>query len=175
MELPSLRGDSIEVSVQTALVAHRGLLVGGPSVRGSAVYAAAFLPERKIVLEAALLAAPAAFRSILIHELFHFVWRRLSNAARCDFNGLLLQEREKRARGELGESSGVGKALLERAGSSGCARIWRDYVCESFCDTAAWVYRRAEDSGGVCTLAKRWRNRRRAWFEAAAGRGPWKC
>jgi hypothetical protein len=42
-------------------------------------------------------------------------------------------------------------------------RQWREYVCESFCDTAAWLY------GGLrthdeFTLSPRFRRRRAAWF-----------
>ena len=45
-------------------------------------------------------------------------------------------------------------------------RSWhrREYCCESFCDTAAWIYsgvRRHEEF----TLAGRWRTGRRKWFE----------
>jgi hypothetical protein len=49
-------------------------------------------------------------------------------------------------------------------------RAWRDYVCESFCDTAAWLYSGVRRHPEF-TLAPRFRERRAAWFEAAfAGR-----
>ena len=45
-------------------------------------------------------------------------------------------------------------------------RPWREYLCESFCDTAAWLYgdvRKHEEF----TLAARFRQRRAGWFKAA--------
>lgn len=135
------------------------------------MYAAAFLRERNIILEAALLSNASAFRLILVHELFHFVWPRLANGVRKSFSGMLLDERNRGARGELGESSGVRKELFRLNGNP---RLWREYVCESFCDTAAWLY-----AGVIAdrsfTLRPRWQERRKLWFEAAATSGPWKC
>jgi len=90
-----------------------------------------------------------------VHEIFHFVWVRLANATRASFAALLTEELRGRARGELGESAAVRKEL---------DRDSRDYVCESFCDTAAWLYSSRGQSPKV-TLAKRWRTRRRLWFE----------
>lgn len=143
----------------------------GGSPAGTAVYAAAFLRERKIILEEALLSNPPAFRLILLHELFHFVWLRLGNNARRAFSGLLLEERQRGARGELGESSAVKKQLLTKGAGDW---LWRDYVCESFCDTAAWRYAGVDESDDF-QLSRCWRKRREAWFEAAEQRGPWKC
>jgi hypothetical protein len=111
---------------------------------------------------------------ILIHELFHFVWMRLGNGARAEFTDVLLKEWKHGARGELGESSAVRKQLVREGAVTRKARPWRDYVCESFCDTAAWLYAAASDNG-VFTLRKRWREGRKAWFEAAANRGVWNC
>ena len=112
-----------------------------------------------------------AFRLILLHELFHFVWLRLGNSARRDFGSILRDERQRGARGELGESSEVKKQLLSCHASDSA---WRDYVCESFCDTAAWLYAGVAESD-IFQLGKRWRNGRQAWFEAAERRGEWKC
>ena len=156
-------------------MAHRGRLVSAGS-SGSAVYAAAFLRERKIILESGLLSDPHTFPLILVHELFHFVWLRLGNSVRREFSCLLLDERSKGARGELGESSGVQKALVNG--------VWRDYVCESFCDTAAWFYigepyagslYAGREGNALFTLRKRWRERRKNWFRATAAHRPWKC
>ena len=169
--LPALKGKPISISVRKTLVAHRGRLVSANARAGSEVYAAAFLRKRQIVLEAGLLSNEPAFRMILIHELFHFVWPRLGNSARQEFKNILFEEQKKGARGELGESSSVKKELI-RAGGSGA--LWRDYVCESFCDTAAWLYSGTNEDA-LFTLKRRWRERRQRWFEAAARNGGWKC
>jgi len=108
-------------------------------------------------------------RLIVVHEIFHFVWPRLSNSQRKAFADLLFCELESRAHGELGESAGVQKELLaSRDGDLANSREWRDYVCEGFCDTAAWIYAgvRTHD---CFTLARRWRERRKLWFREAMG------
>ena len=46
------------------------------------------------------------------------------------------------------------------------AARWRDYLCESFCDTAAWIYSGVRRHPEY-TLAARHRNRRAEWFRAA--------
>jgi hypothetical protein len=126
---------------------------------GQEVHAATFIRQRRVVLDRALLATRAELGRILIHELFHFAWVRLSNAQRRGYAAAIEDELEARARGELGWSAEMRKrALQSRAG-----REWREYVCESFCDTAAWLY------SGVTrheefTLAPRFRARRAAWF-----------
>lgn len=106
------------------------------------------------MLETALLEQPRKLRLILIHEIFHFVWTRLGNALRRSFAGILERERQGSARGELGESAGTKKA----------SDSWKVYVCESFCDTAAWMYAGVNKTPEF-TLAAGWRNKRRAWFE----------
>ena len=133
---------------------------------GQEVHAATFIRQRRIVLDRALLASRAELGRILVHELFHFVWVRLSNAQRHGYAAAIENELEARARGELGWSAEMRKrALASRAG-----RAWREYVCESFCDTAAWLYsgvRRHQEF----TLAPRFRERRAAWFAAAFAGG----
>ncbi len=104
-------------------------------------------------------------RLIVVHEIFHFVWTRLSNRLRKEFTDLLLIEVARGARGELGESAGVKKSLLEAPNERSCnSRVWRDYVCESFCDTAAWLYAGVQRDESF-TLANRWRRRRARWFQ----------
>jgi hypothetical protein len=122
------------------------------------VHAATFIRRREIVLETQLTRKPGPLRLITVHEIFHFVWARLGNSARRSYAALLKAEVAAHARGELGESSVLKK-------SRACTR---DYICESFCDTAAWLYAGVRRSGHF-TLAARWRERRRAWFEAALG------
>ena len=46
-------------------------------------------------------------------------------------------------------------------GTSG--RRWREYLCESFCDTAAWLYS-GLPSHEEFTLAPRFRRPRARWF-----------
>jgi hypothetical protein len=129
------------------------------------VYAATFIRKRQIVLDQELQRQPRELRRILVHELFHFAWVRLGNPARDSFERLLVRERKKRARGELGWSAEMRKS---RAGVRKVNK-WRDYACESFCDTAAWLYsglRRHPEF----TLAKRHRKLRAEWFHATFGR-----
>jgi hypothetical protein len=147
------------LSFQSELTSHRGSLLSGQPLRGTAVYAASFIRERRIVLEEKLLRQKRLFRLILVHELFHFVWARLGNEKRNGFSQLLATEYKARARGELGESAQVRKDLLK------ITDCWRDYVCESFCDTAAWLYAGVRKHESF-TLAKRWQVRRTAWFSS---------
>lgn len=93
-----------------------------------------------------------------MHELFHFIWPRLSNSLRHDYQCLLRGELEAGAKGELGESAAVRKtAFLAR---SNC---WKEYACESFCDTAGWLYARVPRFEEF-RLARRWKAERLHWF-----------
>ena len=166
--LPQLSGGPICISSKAKLAANRGKLLFAYFEYGTPVYAASFIRRREIVLERDLFAAGRTLRLIVVHEVFHFVWARLSNRARREFADLLLYEIGHRARGELGESAGVKKNLLTAPEQSYNARLWRDYVCESFCDTAAWFYSGVKHHKSF-TLANRWRKRRQAWFQAAVG------
>jgi len=158
--LPALTGGPIYVRALPQLTAHCGKLLSAQVKRGTPVHAASFIRRREIVFETELLSKPA-LRLIVVHEVFHFVWARLSNAARASFTALLAEELRGKARGELGESAAVKK---ESAGGF----LTRDYVCESFCDTAAWLYAPRSKRNG--TLGQRWRVRREAWFaETFAG------
>jgi hypothetical protein len=121
-------------------------------------------------LETELLSRPHLLRLIVLHELFHFVWARLGNRRRQEFAEVLDRELQGRARGELGESSEVQKERFLRSGSSRNSPAWRDYVCESFCDTAAWLYS-GRRRNSECRLAVRWRDRRECWFCAAFATG----
>jgi hypothetical protein len=129
-----------------------------------------------MVLDLELLEHESALRGILIHELFHFVWVRAGNPARRNFAALLEAESRAHARGELGESSEAHKqiwladprsnALRSRprlATRQTASRAWREYVCESFCDTGAWLL--CPDAPWPVSLSDRWRRKRRQWFE----------
>ena len=120
--------------------------------------AGSFLRKREIVLDAELLENGVERARILVHELFHFVWLRLGNGDRQSWSRVLEAERDARARGELGWSS----EWRKREAPGG--RLWREYACESFCDTAAWIYAQIDDHDEF-TLAERWRRKRRSWFK----------
>jgi hypothetical protein len=134
--------------------------------RYGASHAGAMLRDRRILIDC----APAEFPRIFVHEVFHFVWLRTGNAARRSFEQLLASEIEGAASGELGWSAELRKGKLTAADRGHRTRRWREYCCESFCDTAAWLY------SGVArhdefTLAKRCRKFRRQWFARTLGAG----
>lgn len=158
--MPPLDGAPVKLEWGTDLHAWRGRLVTG---RGQAVHAAAFLRERRLVLDRGL---GKDLGRILIHELFHWVWLRLGNPARRSWESLLAVEMAARARGELGWSAEWRKAELRDRGK----RRWREYLCESFCDTAAWLYAGVDDHEEY-TLAARRRAARGTWFEELVARG----
>jgi len=116
------------------------------------------------VLDSDLERTPRHLARILVHELFHFVWLRLSNSARHRYEELLRSERERRVRGELGWSAEWRKQELTAQDSQLRTRRWREYVCESFCDTAGYLY-----SGigryNEGTLSAAARRTRRRWFD----------
>ena len=149
--LPALTGGPIRI--QTA----RGLR----DAHGS-VHAGAFLRQRRIAFDC----TRAEFPRIFAHEVAHFIWLRLGNPVRLSYENLLRAELDSRARGELGWSSEWRKAALTATDIGSRTGRWRQYCCESFCDTAAWQY------SGVrwhkeFTLAARYRVRRRLWLAEA--------
>jgi hypothetical protein len=156
--LPGLTGSPLFVRALPRLSAHRGKLLSGQAKRGIPVHAASFIRRREIVLESELLTKDN-LPLIFVHEIFHFVWVRLGNGLRTSYAALLAEEQRCKARGEVGESAMVKKAA---------GKYSKDYVCESFCDTAAWLYARGV-KGERVTLAQRWRVRRKAWFDGVFG------
>ena len=156
------QGRPIQVQFVPALRTFRGKLFAGEGP-GVAVHAGTFLRKRRIVLDASLLASPAELARILIHELCHFVWWRLDNSSRRSYEELVEEEIRQGAGGELGWSAEWRKQALTVPDRRGRTRRWREYVAESFCDTAAWLF-----SGGrrqvEVTLAAPFRRQRRAWF-----------
>ena len=158
-------GRAIQVRFHRNLRAGRDQLYSQPP-HGQPVHAASFIRRRRIFLDEALERRPRELARILVHELFHFAWVRLGNRARDSYISLLQKERKQGARGELGWSAEMRKKRL--AGRTGVARAsqWRDYACESFCDTAAWMYSGLRKHSEF-TLARRHRQHRAAWFEAA--------
>lgn len=127
--------------------------------RHGAVHAGAYLRERRIALNC----TQREFARVFVHELFHFVWLRAGNPTRRAFEDLLRQEQRRSARGELGWSAEWRKCELTGRDILLRTRRWREYCCESFCDTAAWAYSglaRHEEF----TLTAHFRERRRDWF-----------
>lgn len=160
--MPPLLGSPLRVEWANALHNVRGRLhVGGE--RGLEVHAASFVRERRMVFDRVLRRDPAEMSRIVIHELFHFAWIRLSNEARQGWKQLLLHEIARRARGELGWSAESRKCAIRSAATVTSNRTWNEYACESFCDTAAWIYSTAQEHREF-TLARRYREIRLAWF-----------
>jgi hypothetical protein len=152
------------------------------------MHAASFLRHGDIVINASLLGSRRELARILYHEIFHFVWARLGNPLRLNYERLLRQEWREGARGELGWSAESRKVLLSKQqrgpiretpaiesrpgnrvwrGGSAQRRLWAEYVCESFCDSAAWFCLASWREHREWTLKPRFRQRRRRWFQAA--------
>jgi hypothetical protein len=144
--LPPLSGRPIRVELRETLGPH---------------HAATSIPLRLILLDRGVLEKQGEFERILIHEIFHFAWVRLSNASRRDWEKLLASEREP---GELGWSAEWRKLKLK----SGDARLrspkWKRYARESFCDSAAWLFAelKRHDEFTLPAVARR---ARKKWFQ----------
>jgi hypothetical protein len=154
--LPRLCGQKIEVRIRKSL---------GPHL------AATLIRRRLILLDSEVLAQRGDFERILVHELFHFVWVRLSNAVRRDWERTLERELKGRARGELGWSAERRKSRLAAKAVQARGSAWRLYACESFCDTAAWRFA-GLDWHAEFTLAARFRRARGEWFQRYIEPGP---
>jgi len=148
MRLPQLSGRPIRVELRRSL---------GPHL------AATSIPRRVILLDSAVFSRPGDFERILAHEIFHFVWVRLSNQTRRRWEEILAAEIGLRAFGELGWSSEWRKKKLRASDRRRRTPAWRRYVCESFCDTAAWLFAHLRTHEEF-TLATPARTLRRAWF-----------
>ena len=133
------------------------------------LHAASFIPQRTVVLHRGLFRRRVELGRILYHELCHFLWPRLGNPLRWSYEELVWAEFGKGVRGELGYSSEWRKEKLRAEGGrvSGQKRLWREYVCESFCDTAAYVLLGSERRAGHSeyTLSRAARERRERWME----------
>jgi hypothetical protein len=154
--LPPIDGRPIRLEIRRGLTDRHG-----------AVHAGAFIRERRIAFDAELAADPREFARIFVHEVFHFVWLRLGNPRRWSYEALLREEMRGRARGELGWSAEWRKRALSTQDAGRRTRRWREYVCESFCDTAAWMFA-GVSAHREYTLASRFRERRRRWFRKSA-------
>ena len=138
--------------------------VAGLHDRYGQAHAGSFIGQRRMVIAC----TRGEFPRVFVHEWFHFVWRRAGNVLRRNFEALLAAEFRAGARGELGWSAEWRKRGLTGPEVRGRTRRWRDYCCESFCDTAAWLYAGTERHDEF-TLAARFQRRRRAWFARNIG------
>jgi hypothetical protein len=143
--LPPLSGPQIRVELRNTL---------GPHL------AATSIPKRLILLDREVLAKQGDFERILIHEIFHFAWVRLSNASRRDWENLLASEK---APGELGWSAGWRKLKLNSTDARLRSPKWRRYARESFCDSAAWLFADLKKHDEF-TLPAAHRRPRKLWF-----------
>ncbi len=148
-----------------ALTASR-LGLHSKSGRGEPVHAGSFIRSREVVLDAALRSDARELSRIFVHEMFHFAWVRLGNPKRRSYEELLRGELAGGARGELGWSAEAVKKRLREASDG---PLWRAYACESFCDTAAFLYSRCRRHEEF-TLASKWRRKRARWFSESLGR-----
>ena len=164
--LPEFHGDPIELRFLPALTVVRGQLHSGRKT-GTEVHAAAYLNTRKVILDQDLLCYPSELRRILIHELFHFVWRRLGNPKRFEWELVLRREWERGAKGELGWSAEWRKNDLRPQDVMNRSLEWRHYACESFCDSAAWVWGPPHPEH---SLSLRFRPGRKVWFQGISSR-----
>jgi hypothetical protein len=146
--LPPISGLPVRIQSANALGGRRG-----------AVHAGTFVRERRMAFDC----SRAEFPRIFVHELFHFVWARLGNPARHSYERLVRGEWQTGSRGELGWSAEWRKRALAAGDVRRRGRRWREYCCESFCDTAAWLYSGATRHHEF-TLTGACRRRRRAWF-----------
>ena len=151
--MPPLAGLPISVETVRSLHDRRGPVHGG-----------SFLRERRIALDC----TRAEFPRIFVHEVAHFIWLRLGNGGRLTYEDVLRAELAQRARGELGWSAEWRKDALQPDDIASRSRRWREYCCESFCDTAAWLYSGVPVHAEF-TLAQRWSRHRKSWFSGALG------
>jgi len=146
--MPPLKGASLRIQSVRDLRDRRG-----------PVHAGSFVRERRIAFDC----TRAEFPRILVHELGHFVWLRLGNPLRRDWERHLRGELRAGIRGELGWSAEWRKLALHPGDPVRRSRRWREYCCEAFCDTSAWLW------SGISrhpefTLAGKVRPARRKWF-----------
>lgn len=121
---------------------------------GNPAHAATFIRRRLIVLDEELRGDAAEHARILAHELLHFVWARLGNGTRLRWEHVLRREIARGMAGEAGWSAEWRKNALRKRDIRTRSRAWREYCCESFCDTGAvWLTgSRAESTLGKLPL-----------------------
>jgi hypothetical protein len=158
-----LQGQPLQIEWRRGLRTRGGRLESGPGP-GQPVHAASYPRKRLLVLDSSLRRQPAERARIFVHELFHFIWARLANAERRAWETLLAQELDTNLPGELGWSAEWRKRALHPEDRRNRSRRWREYACESFCDSAAWLWAGLPRHDEF-TLAKNARPPRRQWLE----------
>lgn len=149
------RGDPVKISYRADL----------RDAAGHPAYAATWIRRRETVLDPSLKKHPRRHRRILLHEHFHFAWVRLGNPRRAAWEAFLKAEWQAGARGEAGWSAEWRKQKLTARDVRARTRFWREYCCESFCDTAALVFGvKCDESEATLSAARR--RARAAWFAA---------
>jgi hypothetical protein len=148
--LPELSGRPIRVEMRPSL---------------GRMMAASHIPGRVVLLDVEVLKLRGDFERILIHEIFHFAWVRLPNASRRSWEKVLAAEIAAGAEGELGWSAEHRKLSLKASEISKRTAPWRRYACESFCDSAAWLFSEVRTHEEF-TLKASHRRGRKAWFLA---------
>lgn len=173
----SLAGTSVFININESPPSENQL--PKKTASSSRTHAVSFIPERYVVLDAALFHRRVELGRILYHELCHFLWPRLGNPSREKFAALLVREFRQGIKGELGYSSEWRKAKLTAGGTGQSrrrflGRQWREYVCESFCDTGSFVLldRERRRNHSEYTLSGMARDRRCSqWSQLVFGRG----
>jgi hypothetical protein len=166
--MPILRGRPLHLGFLPELRARKGQLRSGGDA-GQEVHAGSFIHRREVVLESGLAPHPSELARVIVHELFHFIWLRAGNPMRRSYERLLENEMIRQAWGELGWSAESRKRSLRIGDRLRRSRRWREYVCESFCDSAAWLLAglRAHEEFTLTTLHRR---ARREWFRRLLAR-----
>lgn len=151
--MKAFRGRAIEIRYSAGL----------RDTAGHPAHAATFIRKRLIVLDDELRRDASEHARILTHEIFHFVWVRMGNPARLEWESVVAREFSRRVPGEAGWSAEWRKLRLATRDVRLRTRAWREYCCESFCDTAAaWL----TGSRAETTLPRRILSARLAWLAA---------
>jgi hypothetical protein len=142
------------------------------------VHATSFIPQGYLLLGEELFAWAGELGRILFHELCHFLWPRLGKGREL-YEAAIMSEVREGVRGEMGFSAAESRESLPgrltdlRRLTPAARQRWRYYLCESFCDTGAYVllrrcgYNRSRHS--EWTLPEAARRRRVAAWLAAVG------
>jgi hypothetical protein len=85
----------------------------------------------------------------------------IGNPRRLAWERLLQREWRKGARGEAGWSAEWRKRLLTNQDVRARTKRWREYCCESFCDTSSVIY---SGPTNETTLATKWQELRAIWW-----------
>ncbi|MBI4465463.1 MAG: hypothetical protein HY647_12220 [Acidobacteria bacterium] len=178
MRMPHLKLAIAErLSLVRGTVRINETVVAAKATPGTHTHAVSYIVEQYVILEESLFSSRVELGRILYHELCHFLWPRLGNPKRQEFAALLEREFHRGTRGELGYSSEWRKQKMGTTDGVQLQEVrsqllWRDYVCESFCDTGSFVLlgseRRATHSEYTLSSAAR-KRRVRLWARLVLG------